>query len=73
MNLAASRGLSSKECAFWYDLPVERRIIVTAGSCANPFRDHVTTPIGIGKFVGAPVHIHKFDGVSLAENTYAPG
>jgi AraC family transcriptional regulator len=33
----------------------------------------VTTPVGIGQFVGAPVHAHRFDGVSLAENTYAPG
>lgn len=33
----------------------------------------MTTPIQIGKFVGAPVHVHRFDGVSVAENTYAPG
>lgn len=30
-------------------------------------------PIGIGKFVGAPVRARAFDGVSLAENTYAAG
>jgi AraC family transcriptional regulator len=29
--------------------------------------------IGIGKFVGAPVHAHTADGVSIAENTYASG
>ena len=33
----------------------------------------MTAPIGIGKFVGAPVRAHAFDGVSLAENTYAAG
>ena len=38
-----------------------------------PLRGKVTTPIQIGQFVGAPVHVHRFDGVSLAENTYAPG
>lgn len=30
-------------------------------------------PIRMGQFIGAPVHTHRFDGVSLAENTYAPG
>jgi AraC family transcriptional regulator len=33
----------------------------------------MTAPIGIGKFVGAPVRAHAFEGVSLAENTYAAG
>lgn len=33
----------------------------------------MSAPIGIGKFVGAPVCTHAFDGVSLAENTYAAG
>ena len=33
----------------------------------------MTTPIKIGKFVGRPVHVHRFEGVSLAENTYTPG
>lgn len=31
------------------------------------------TPIGMGKFAGAPLHARAFDGVSLAENTYAAG
>jgi len=30
-------------------------------------------PIEMGRFVGAPVHAHTFDGVSIAENTYASG
>jgi AraC-like DNA-binding protein len=30
-------------------------------------------PIEMGKFVGAPVHAHVSDGVSIAENTYASG
>src|SRR6476620_1812984 len=33
----------------------------------------MTTPIRIGTFVGAPVRTQAFDGVSLAENTYAAG
>lgn len=33
----------------------------------------MTAPVGIGKFVGAPVRAHAFDGVSLAESTYAAG
>jgi AraC-like DNA-binding protein len=33
----------------------------------------MTAPIGMGKFVGAPVHAHAFEGVSIAENTYAAG
>jgi AraC family transcriptional regulator len=33
----------------------------------------MTAPIGIGQFVGAPVRTHAFEGVSLAENTYAAG
>lgn len=33
----------------------------------------MTAPIGIGKFVGAPVRARAFEGVSLAENTYAAG
>lgn len=33
----------------------------------------MTAPIGIGKFVGAPLRAEMFDGVSLAENTYAAG
>ena len=33
----------------------------------------MTAPIGIGKFVGAPVHARTFEGVSLAENSYAAG
>ena len=31
----------------------------------------MTAPIGIGKFVGAPVRARTFEGVSVAENTYA--
>lgn len=31
------------------------------------------TAIGMGKFVGAPLHARTFEGVSLAENTYAAG
>jgi AraC family transcriptional regulator len=33
----------------------------------------MTATVGIGKFVGAPVHAHVSDGVSIAENTYASG
>jgi len=33
----------------------------------------MTAPIEMGRFVGAPVHAHTFDGVSIAENTYASG
>lgn len=33
----------------------------------------MTQPVEIGKFVGAPLHTHRFDGVSLAENSYEPG
>ena len=33
----------------------------------------MTAPIGIGKFVGAPVHARTFEGVSLAENSYPAG
>ena len=33
----------------------------------------MTSPIGMGKFVGAPVRTQAFDGVSIAENTYAAG
>ena len=33
----------------------------------------MTSPIGIGKFVGAPVRARTFEGLSLAENTYAAG
>jgi AraC family transcriptional regulator len=33
----------------------------------------MTAPIGMGKFVGAPVRARAFEGVSLAENTYAAG
>lgn len=31
----------------------------------------MSAPIGIGKFVGAPVHARAFEGVSIAENSYA--
>ena len=31
------------------------------------------TPIGIGKFVGAPVRARAFEGVSVAENSYTAG
>ena len=30
-------------------------------------------PIEMGRFVGASVHAHTFDGVSIAENTYVSG
>jgi len=33
----------------------------------------MTAPIEMGKFLGAPVHTQAFDGVSVAENTYAAG
>lgn len=33
----------------------------------------MTVPIGMGKFVGAPIHAREFEGVSIAENTYASG
>ena len=33
----------------------------------------MTAPIGMGKFVGAPVRVQAFEGVSIAENTYAEG
>jgi AraC family transcriptional regulator len=33
----------------------------------------MTSPVGMGKFVGAPLHARTFEGVSLAENTYAGG
>ena len=33
----------------------------------------MTAPFGMGKFVGAPLRARTFDGVSLAENTYAAG
>jgi AraC family transcriptional regulator len=33
----------------------------------------MTTPIGIGKFVGASVHARSFEGVSIAEITYSAG
>jgi AraC-like DNA-binding protein len=33
----------------------------------------MTAPIGIGKFIGAPLHARTFEGVSLAENSYAAG
>src|SRR5256885_16212082 len=33
----------------------------------------MTAPIGMGKFVGAPVRAQSFEGVSVAENTYAAG
>jgi len=33
----------------------------------------MTAPIEMGKFVGAPVRAQAFDGVSVAENTYAAG
>ena len=33
----------------------------------------MTAPIEMGRFVGAPVHAHTFDGVSIAENTYISG
>ena len=33
----------------------------------------MTAPIEMGKFVGVPVRAQAFDGVSIAENTYAAG
>lgn len=33
----------------------------------------MAAPIEMGKFVGAPVHAHARDGVSIAENNYAAG
>ena len=33
----------------------------------------MTAPIEMGKFVGAPVRTQAFDGVSIAESTYAEG
>jgi len=33
----------------------------------------MTTTIEMGKFVGAPVRVQAFEGVSIAENTYAAG
>jgi AraC family transcriptional regulator len=33
----------------------------------------MTAPIEMGKFVGSPVRAHAFDGVLIAENTYASG
>ena len=33
----------------------------------------MTAPIEMGKFVGAPVRMQAFDGVSIAESTYAAG
>jgi AraC family transcriptional regulator len=33
----------------------------------------MTAPIEMGKFVGAPVREHTFDGVSIAENSYVAG
>lgn len=33
----------------------------------------MTAPIGIGKFVGAPLRARTFEGVSLAESSYAAG
>jgi AraC family transcriptional regulator len=33
----------------------------------------MSAPIEMGKYVGAPVHAHTSDGVSIAENTYASG
>ena len=33
----------------------------------------MTAPIEMGKFVGAPVRAEAFEGVSVAENTYAAG
>jgi len=31
----------------------------------------MSAPVGIGNFIGAPVHARKFEGVSIAESTYA--
>lgn len=36
-------------------------------------KGHMSAPIGMGKFVGAPIHAHEFEGVSIAENSYASG
>ena len=33
----------------------------------------MTTPMVMGRFVGAPAHVAAFDGVSIAESTYAAG
>jgi AraC-like DNA-binding protein len=33
----------------------------------------MTSPIGMGQFVGSPVRTQAFDGVSIAESTYAEG
>jgi AraC family transcriptional regulator len=33
----------------------------------------MTAPIEMGKFLGAPVRVQAFDGVSVAESTYAAG
>ena len=33
----------------------------------------MTAPIGMGKFVGAPLRARTFEGVTLAESTYAAG
>ena len=33
----------------------------------------MTAPFEMGKFVGAPVRVQAFEGVSVAENTYAAG
>ena len=33
----------------------------------------MTAPIEMGKFVGVPVRAQAFEGVSVAENTYAGG
>ena len=33
----------------------------------------MTTPIKIGQYTGAPVHAAAYDGVAIAENTYAAG
>ena len=33
----------------------------------------MTAPIEMGKFIGAPTRAHTFEGVVIAENTYASG
>ncbi|MEO8619650.1 MAG: AraC family transcriptional regulator [bacterium] len=33
----------------------------------------MTDPIKLGQFVGAPAHSQAYEGVSIAESTYAPG
>jgi len=33
----------------------------------------MAAPIEMGMFVGAPVHAHSYDGVSIAENSYVAG